>query len=92
MPTPRQERRHVMGDILNELQADAHRTSRGPVGCVAKVARDHPDHLADTLQAINSDYPASTVMRVLKRRGVDISDYTVLRHRQSKCRCPEEYR
>lgn len=62
----------------------------GPVGCIERAVTDHPELRADILEALASQYSSRVVARVFRDRGIQISDYTVQRHRRRDCRCTEE--
>ena len=73
--------------IMDEIAQVSDVVHHGPIGCAERAVKDHPEHRDDILSAFASDYSSTVVARVLRGRGIDVSDYTVQRHRRGDCRC-----
>ena len=60
--------------------------SHGPTCGVKTLLDTHPDGL-EIETAINSGYPATSLSRVLARRGISLKYLTIQRHRRGDCAC-----
>jgi hypothetical protein len=73
--------------FLEEIELDKH--NRQPNYCqVLVVYQDHPDLADEIREAVDSRYSGSSVCRVLKSHGIDLSVSSLRRHRRQECRCP----
>lgn len=76
--------------VLDEIEAEA-RESKGPT-CRVKLAFDRldPDTVAEFEETMfgRPDLGAKGIAKVLSAKsGIQVSDFTVARHRRKDCRC-----
>lgn len=67
--------------------AKALTTRRGSVCSVDMFYASRPDLSAELREALNADVSASAIAAALKRRGIDLPEGTLARHRRGACRC-----
>ena len=71
---------------MDKLAAEA--APRGAICGVRKYLESVSEADADELRAaLASIYPSTMLARVLKRQGVDVTAYTLQRHRKGDCLC-----
>jgi hypothetical protein len=61
-----------------------------PIPCKVRTVYDSLDEPSKTIfiQAIdNPEWPMTTLANELKKRGIDISDNSIRRHRRGVCSC-----
>ena len=46
-----------------------------------------PEDAADVLAAIDEGRKSSAIARALRKRGVELGEYTIARHRRGACTC-----
>jgi hypothetical protein len=72
---------------LHELQSDA-MLNRGNFGCVRKLLHDHPDDAEYITYVLGQDNVyASVIAELLQRKGFEIGEDAIRRHRRGKCKC-----
>lgn len=75
-----------MTGLLKEIQADDHHNQRSCKLALILETLEKADR-ADLEAAIVGDYTASAIVRVLNRRGHEISLSVMSKHRRKECAC-----
>ena len=75
-----------MNGLLSEIQADdQHNQASCKVASILSAMEDNDRQ--DLLSALNGDYTSSAIVRVLNRRGFEISLSVMSKHRRKECAC-----
>ncbi len=73
----------LLDDIEAEVVTPGSKCSVGTV-----LAALDPTDAEDLRAAIAGSVPASAISKALRKRGVDLNDSTIARHRRGRCKCP----
>lgn len=74
--------------IAEEIAAESQRNRRTQCGIGSLLDRLEADDRRDVVAALEDmSIPSTVIARVLQRRGWQVSDYTLNRHRRGSCKC-----
>lgn len=71
--------------LLEEAQALSARI--GGVCAVERFYIHHPELGSQFREAITADVPGAAISAALKKRGIELSQLTIQRHRRKVCKC-----
>lgn len=75
-----------MGEMLKEIQSESNHVKE-PCKLGRIRAELDPEDRTDLDAALDGDFTGRAIFRVLKKRGFDVSESVVMRHRRGECVC-----
>lgn len=73
--------------LLADIRAEQEAQSGPKCSFQTVMASLTPEDAADVLAAIDEGRKSSAISRALRKRGVDLGEYTIARHRRGGCSC-----